>query len=358
MQKDVRWGAPWPHLATRANRAHLREALHGTPLRARSLTVSSLVLALVTSVLTVATAATGLTAGSAHAAKKPSQPPPRIVFQRADIYSGDYRIMLGRPNGQARYLTGAGASSTIPVWSPHGTRIAYARYSLHSSDGSAATDLVIMGARGRNKQVVLPGRGTNFITDIAWAPGGRRLALLMWRDTGGPTATATDIYILDLATRQLQTAAPGQAGQLTSTVDWSPDGTTLAFSSIDFSRAGGHRHLHCPPQRHRPEDRARQPLPQRVASRLLPRRDPAAVHGKPTRQCNYAMISRADGTNAHRAHGGCLVTSATWSPNGKRILVALLNARRLRDEIWALAPFGTFRRLITVGEYASWRPPL
>ena len=71
------------------------------------------------------------------------------------------------------------------------------------------------------------------------------------------------------------------------------------------------------------------------------------------------MIARGDGTNPRRAHGGCLATrQRNLVPNGKRILVALLNARKLRDEIWAFAPFGTFRRLVTVGEYAGWRPPL
>ena len=214
-----------------------------------------------------------------------------------------------------------------------------------------------MGARGRNKQVVLPGRGRNFITDIAWAPDGRRLAVLMWRDTGGPTATATDIYILDLSTRHLRRLHLDKPDTDLDSIDWSPDGTTLAFSTIDFSEQEDTDIFTVRPNGTDLKTVLGNPSRSESHPAYSPNGTRLLFTGSRLGRCNYAMISRADGTNAHRAHGGCLVTSATWSPNGKRILVALLNARRLRDEIWALAPFGTFRRLITVGEYASWRPP-
>ena len=142
-------------------------------------------------------------------------------------------------------------------------------------------------------------------------------------------------------------------------VDWSPDGTRLAFSSIDFTDGAdedtdiftvrpdgtGAKTVLGNPKRSEDD-----PHFSRNGTRLLFAAD------RDTGRCAFPMISTADGTNPRRAHSGCLLNSASWSPNGKRILVSQLNGRKLRDEIWAVDPFGTFRRLITTGEYPSWRP--
>ncbi len=141
------------------------------------------------------------------------------------------------------------------------------------------------------------------------------------------------------------------------TVDWSPDGATLAFSSIDFSQQEDADIFTVRPNGTDLKTVLGNPYRSESHPAYSPNGNRLLFTGSRVGRCNYAMVSRADGTDPRRAHGGCLVTSATWSPNGKRILVALLNGRKLRDEIWAFAPFGTFRRLITVGEYASLRRP-
>ena len=142
------------------------------------------------SALPAAVVMTVLTAGSAHAASKPR--PPRIVFQRANPFPGTTGSCSAdptakpQPDRQGRLQHDPGL---VTARRPDRLRTLF----VHPNGfTSAATDLVIMGARGRNKQVVLPSRRQNFIDDIAWAPGGRRLALVMWRDFGKETGETSD----------------------------------------------------------------------------------------------------------------------------------------------------------------------
>jgi DNA-binding winged helix-turn-helix (wHTH) protein/dipeptidyl aminopeptidase/acylaminoacyl peptidase len=119
------------------------------------------------------------------------------------------------PGDTPRRLTDATAVEKDPVWSPDGTRIAFA------SNRDGTYELYVMPSDGG-----APGRLTVNDDDEgrpSWSPDGRSLAFM--REHAG----ITDIYTIDLATRREQLLTP-QSGS-DSEPAWSPDGTRIAFNS-------------------------------------------------------------------------------------------------------------------------------
>lgn len=273
---------------------------------------------------------------------------PRIVFQR-EVYGGDSRILLSNSKGTwTRGLTSRRSVNALPRWGPYGHRILYTRAAL---EGSVDTDLMVMGARGRHKRVLLPGQGRNFIQDMAWSPEAGRVVLVMFREGGD-----SDLWVYTLATGRLVRLDVARfPDRLVQTVDWSRDGT-IVFSAIDSSDAPGYTDLYFV----RPDGSGlRQVTTTPSRSEVTPRFSPDGrrlVYGVQAGRCGYLVVARADGTGRRRAGAGCEASGASWSPNSRRLLVRVFNGRRLRDEIWAMGVDGSSKRFITTGTYASWRP--
>jgi len=111
-----------------------------------------------------------------------------------------WRVRPG--GGNLRRLTGRGGSS--PAWSPHGTKLAFAR-----GDGILVLDL----RSGRVRRAI---SGTSALS-IAWSPDGRRLA---WTSFDGTLLVArTD----GSGERQLVFGASNATSSLSASgVDWQP----------------------------------------------------------------------------------------------------------------------------------------
>jgi TolB protein len=166
-------------------------------------------------------------------------------------------------------LTNSPADDRDPVWSPDGTKVAYASrqdgnwelyiYDMLTGQTTRMTyDLSFQGApgwspdgqwlvyesyQGNNLDVyVVPVDGSQLAQRItenpapdfspAWSPDGRRIAFVSWRDGN------QDIY-----TFSLDNPVDADAANITNTPDrqedypaWSPNGRLLAYSALDQGR--------------------------------------------------------------------------------------------------------------------------
>src|ERR1700676_5314680 len=92
------------------------------------------------------------------------------------------------------------------------------------------SELYIADADGKNARKLVPGLELDYNASFAFddqaalSPDGNSLAFVSTRDTG-----STDIYILDMKTRQTRNLTHSPGGDYRPS--WSPDGRTIAFSS-------------------------------------------------------------------------------------------------------------------------------
>jgi Tol biopolymer transport system component len=109
-------------------------------------------------------------------------------------------------------------SNFSPVeFSPDGTQLAYAQ---RAGDGTAMT---VANADGSNPHEVGQGLGAE---QLSWSPDGTRLAFIA---QPGGDAAGNDVSILDLVTGDV-TRLPGADGYLWQQIAWSPDGSQIALS--------------------------------------------------------------------------------------------------------------------------------
>ena len=125
-----------------------------------------------------------------------------------------------------------GAIDGALSWSPDGAEIAYAR--LHrGANGSLLNDLYVVDVEsGRKRRVTTDRRASS----PAFAPAGRQVAYVSASGPAGESVDASNVFIRDLETgaeRQLTQFAG--VTQITS-VRWSPDGRTLALALFDGRR--------------------------------------------------------------------------------------------------------------------------
>ncbi len=278
-----------------------------------------------------------------------------------------YVIETGRHAGQVAVadndgtnrdqLTRGPSYKDNPRWSNGGGRI------LYLDNGNEETRLFpylrVMRADGTLKRTLIGGARYD-VMDMAWGPAGARVAVTM--TSGRGSSAVTDVFIYSMATGRLTRLHVDIPHRSPRSIDWSRDGTSLVFSALEFDdntpESGSQLYTVRPDgsglqQVTRASDGVfhEQPRWSPDGSRLVYHRTDEA--GGPC--VESIRLVAADGTGNSRVPLPCDMLAATWSPNGRRLLVETTDGNQLVAISSALD--GTRRRTVVRNAvFASWQP--
>lgn len=148
---------------------------------------------------------------------------PTIAF--TSDRSGAFNIFTMRTDGSAvAQLTHDAAPdfSTLPAWSPDGSKIAYTSNRDRSSTG---LDIWVMNADGSSPTRLTNAAGQN--ARPAWSHDGTKIAFSSTRDTGALDKAEIWVMNADGSGQHALTAE----GAFANTPSWSPDDSKLVFQS-------------------------------------------------------------------------------------------------------------------------------
>ena len=235
----------------------------------------------------------------------------QIAFER-DVYAG-VRVsraaiyMMNADGTRLRSLTPTGLNGR-PSWSPDGSLIAFSTLQY----GKQAT-ISVMAANGSRVRKVLitplPANGVGVGLDSpTFSPDGKRIAFVWLKKAGSA------IFTTNVSGGGKKQVTPWQNG-VADKIDWSPDGSRIAFSSPEFGVRPG------------------------ISSNVF--------------------TVRPDGTDLVKitnSRGGKINNGLdSWSPDGKKI--AFASNRAGKYEIYVMNANGSGVRQVTRGReahHASW----
>ena len=148
----------------------------------------------------------------------------KIVF----CIEGDIYVMNDDGSGRRRLTTNTVSRDKHPRWSPDGKRIAFTRI-MDKKRTQTSGELFIMNTNGKDLQRLTDDNVSDNYP--SWSPDGTKIAFRTRRRGD------SEVYVIDLATRNV-TQLTGLTGAVGSTApDWSPDGTQIVYEK--FIEGGG-----------------------------------------------------------------------------------------------------------------------
>ena len=145
-----------------------------------------------------------------------------LVF--ASMRPGNFAIYTMREDGSSvtRLTNTAGDTSTVPTWSPDGSKIAFSSTRDRSTPG---LDIWVMDASGSNPTRLTTAAGQN--GRAAWSHDGTKIAFTSTRNSG--TTEVAEIWVMD-ADGGNQRAITSD-GKFANSPSWSPDDSRIVFQS-------------------------------------------------------------------------------------------------------------------------------
>ncbi len=159
--------------------------------------------------------------------------------------------LLDVASGEITQLTDDETDNVALRWSPDGTKILYSAGMQADAIKTILSTLMIIDLDG-NKQSLLDGWWT--YGKASWLPNGDKIAFVGRPDDGAPIGTKSDLYVLDIASGEVDNRSPGlavgvggrlsldmSAGGLSS---WQPQITSDGATAYVPVQTGGTVHLY------------------------------------------------------------------------------------------------------------------
>ena len=147
----------------------------------------------------------------------------KILFNRFPLF-GYADIYVINVDGSVS-ASSLGFPAWSPSWSPDGTMIAYKR---SSASNSASGEIWTMNADGSNKKQITTDGSAKFQLSWGMTPSGSKIAYFGFHS---PAWGAFTINPDGSGLTRLTGVSSALAFRATGPIDWSPDGTKIAFSS-------------------------------------------------------------------------------------------------------------------------------
>jgi len=144
----------------------------------------------------------------------------RVAAKIVLTVDGDIFVMDDDGSRRRRLTQNTTAIDTDPRWSPDGTKIAFARY-MEKEKSQTTAELFVMNADGTDPQRLTHNNVTDNVP--SWSPDSTQIAFTS--DQNG----VWEVYVIDVATRDITQVTAGGRDAPSTVPDWSPDGTQIVF---------------------------------------------------------------------------------------------------------------------------------